>query len=393
MMSYWWAILLLLAVTVSCAQAGVLYKSNFEQDPLAEGWRAWVPDGQSTPPAWADTAAHSGKRCLQLTQGRWRSPLLPVTPGMYYCADAFIKAEGPGLWHTWFFTAAQGKLDPALPAETMAFGACAGTDAAVKWTKQSTCFSAPPGVAYVQLVFEPQNGKVVGIDDVTVRQVTPKEGVRWANAIYATVKPIAYTPPADRWQSLPKTRTILEKGGMLRMVLLGSSNMNDMAGSCPELLLRQKYPKVNCISIPSVRGSSGCKYFSAPEQVKSYILDQHPDVLVIECSSFGSDIASICSVIQQVRAACDADIVLATTAFYNPEWLKPIDPNGADFFAGVLRLSQEEHTGFIDFGRSFSRYIADCGKPVDYYLRDTHHLNDRGKQVLARIFAGYFAVK
>lgn len=374
------------------AQAAVLLRSDFEQDPLKAGWCAWTPDGNGAAPIWAEGLAHSGTHYLAVTRGRWRSPMIPVTPGGYYLAEAFIRADGPGLWHTISFDGNQVKLESSIDLAAAKSGICTGTDASVNWKRQVTCFHPGTGVTHVQFLFEPRMDKMLAVDDVTVRSVTWQEAAQWAEDTYASAPPISYTPPADRWQYLPRTREILQRGGHLQMVLLGSSNINDVSSGYPELLIRKRHPNVLIDPIVSVRGSTGCNYYQAPEQVKAYILDYRPDVVVIECAGFDSTLESIRKVVKQVRAAGPAEIVFATNAGFDKAWLPPIDPHGTDFIAGVQRLASEEKVAFLDLGRPGSRYFADCGKPYEFFRRDTHHFNDRGKQAMAQLMAAYFTV-
>ncbi|MHB9025221.1 MAG: SGNH/GDSL hydrolase family protein [Armatimonadota bacterium] len=396
----WWSlavrslvIMMVLEVGSLPTQAKVLLRSDFEKDPLKAGWCAWAPDDNGAAPQWAEGGAHAGTRYLAVARGRWRSPMIPVTPGEYYLAEAYIRGDGPGLWHALYFDGCNGKLESSIDIARAITGICTGTDQSAEWQRQVMCFRAAPGVTHAQLVFEPRLEKTLAIDDLTVRTATWQEAARWAKSIYAGIPPITYTPPADRWQHLPQTRNVLRKGGSLRMVLLGSSNINDVSSSYFELRIRQRNPKAVIDPIISVRGSTGCTFYQAPEQVKAYVLDYKPDTLVIECSAFGSTIDAIRSVIRQVRAAGPAEIVLATNAGYDEAWLTQIDPNGTDFIAGVQRLANEEKVAFLDLGRPASRYFAGCGKPYEFFRRDKHHFNDRGKQAMAHIVAAFFAVK
>ncbi len=385
-------VVILMGFGIQHALAAVLLQSDFEQDPLTAGWCASAPDDHSAVPLWAEGGAHSGTRYLAVTRGGWRSPMIPVTPGGYYLVEAYIRGDGPGLWHALYFDGNSVKLEPSIDLAMVKSGICTGTDQSAEWKLQVMCFRAAPGVTHAQLLFQPRADKMLAVDDVIVRSATRQEATQWAEDIYAMVPPVTYTPPADRWQYLPHLRELMQKGGNLRMVLLGSSNINDVSSSYPELRIMQRNPQVVIDPVISVRGSTGCNYYQAPQQVKAYILDYKPDLVVIECSSFDSTIESIRSVVRQVRAAGRTEVVLATTAGFDKSWLLPIDPNGTDFYAGVLRLANEEKIAFLDLGRPASRYFADCGKPYAFFRRDAHHFNDRGKQAMAQLVAAFFTI-
>ncbi len=370
--------------------ATALLQCDFESDPARAGWSAQAADAASPAPTWEAGSAHSGTHCLIATRGRWRSPLIPVTPGGYYRADAFIRADGPGLWHVITYNTAGQHWDASVDLAKAQGGECAGTDACADWQLQTTCFRADPGVTHVQLMFEPRGDKRLAVDDVTVQGITARDAAVWVASVAARIPPVNYPPPAGRWKFLPHTKKALRKGTRLRIVLLGSSNMNDIAGGLPELMLRQRYPKADIEPITSVRGSTGCNHFQTPELLQTCILDYHPDLVIVECSSFDSTLDAVRAVVRGIRAQCPAEIVLATSAWSDPAWLTPLDPQGTEFAAGVLRLAAEEKVAFLDLGRPVSRYFADCGKPFEYFRRDTHHYNDRGKQVVAQMVAGFF---
>lgn len=374
------------------AQAAVLLQSDFEQDPLKAGWCSWVPDGKGPTPERAEGNAHSGTRYLSATRGRWRSPMLPVEPGSYYLAEAFTRGDGPGLWHALFFDGHGVKLESTNDLSTAKTGICTGTDPSAEWKRQTMCFRAAPDVTHAQLIFEPRLEKLLAVDDVTVRAATWQEAAQWAETIDGSIPPVAYAPPTNRWQYLPRTRKILQEGGSLRMVMLGSSGINDISSGYPELLIRKRNPKALVDPVISVRGSTGCNYYQAPEQVKAYVLDYKPDVVLIECASFDSTTGSIRRVVEQVRAAGQAEIVLVGIAAFDKAWLTPIDPDGTDFFANVQRLASQEKVAFLDLTRPGARYFTDCSKPYESFRRDTHHFNDRGKQVMAQLVAAFFTV-
>ncbi len=382
----------IMGTTVPNAQADVLLQTDFEQDPLKAGWCAETPNDKGAGPEWADGTGHSGSHYLSTSRGRWRSPMVPVTPGAYYLVEAFVRGDGPALWHALYFDDRSVKLESSMDLSAAKSGICTGTDASVEWKRQVMCFRAAPGVTHAQLLFEPRMDKRLAVDDVTMRSATWQEAAQWAEEIAGTIPPITYSPPADRWQHLPHTRELLQSGGSLRMVLLGSSGINDVASGYPELLIRKRNPKAVIDPVVSVRGSTGCNYYQAPEQVKAYVFDHKPDVVLIECADFDSTVESIRRVVEQIRAASQAEIVLITNGGSVETWLTPIDPAGSDFFANVQRLASQEKIAFLDLSRPAARYFADCGKPYEFFRRDKYHFNDRGKQAMTQLVAAFFAL-
>ena len=126
------------------------------------------------------------------------------------------------------------------------------------------------------------------------------------DGLYAAMDPLRYTPPADRWQRIPRTMQRLREGGNLKIVLLGDSIMNQTCHSGFGLLLQRLYPKVKIESVASVRGSTGCWWYKEENRIEDYVLKHHPDLLMIGGISQRNDVDSIREVIRQVRAKAAA---------------------------------------------------------------------------------------
>ena len=220
------------------------------------------------------------------------------------------------------------------------------------------------------------------------------------DAIYASMVPVVYNPPAGRFANIPKTMSKLREGGELRMVLLGDSIMGDTSSSSFELLLMRDYPKCNVIKIPSLRGGTGCKYYREENRVQDYVLKHNPDLLIIGGISNGSDaeaIQAIQSVIQQVRAKKpDTEVLLITPVFgmmkdehlrtFTPE----IDPTVNNFRLNMKKLAAEEKCAFFDMTGPWWTYIQQSGKTYGWFQRDPVHANGRGHQIIGRLLEKWF---
>jgi len=219
------------------------------------------------------------------------------------------------------------------------------------------------------------------------------------DAVYATIPPLEYQPPADRWKYLPNTLRRLQEGGTLRIVMLGDSIVNDTSHSQFEKLLERRYPKCQVVKVTSVRGSTGCWWYKEENRVKQWVLDHKPDLVLIGGISQRDDVDSIREVIRQVRAGCRAEILVMTGAFGSvdprddKQWHYAIDPKGMDYRARLLRMAAEEKVEFLDMTGPWGQYIRASGKPLDWFKRDPVHANDRGFQVLGRILERYLAPK
>jgi len=239
------------------------------------------------------------------------------------------------------------------------------------------------------------NGTVVAEDPFQAK--TPLERI---DRIYASMAPLKYDPPADRWKHLPRTMQRLREGGALRIVMLGDSIVNDTASSQYELLLERMYPKCKIVKIRSVRGSTGCWWYKEDNRVRQWVLDHNPDLLMIGGISQRDDVESIREVIRQVRTARpEVEILVMTGAFgsrdprTDNEWTYEVDPKGSGYRSRLLRMAAEEKVEFLDMTGPWGRYIRESDKARGWFMRDPVHANERGFQILGRILEKYFAPK
>jgi lysophospholipase L1-like esterase len=216
------------------------------------------------------------------------------------------------------------------------------------------------------------------------------------DAMYSAMDSLRYTPPAGRWQRLPRTMQRLREGGPLKVVLLGDSIMNQTCHSGFDLLLGSLYPKVKIEKVASVRGSTGCWWYKDDNRVEDYVLKHRPDLLMIGGISQRNDVDSIREVIRQVRAKQQPEILLITPAFgfegsdFIRDWTYDVKADGKDYRARLLRLASEENCEFLDMTGPWWRYVQDSGKTYGWFRGDAVHANERGTQILARILEKYF---
>jgi lysophospholipase L1-like esterase len=216
--------------------------------------------------------------------------------------------------------------------------------------------------------------------------------------IYATMKPVQWTPPANRWKHLDQTKAKLASGPALTMVMLGDSIIGDTSGSQFELLLQRDYPLCRIKKILSVRGSTGCWWYQEENRVQDYVLRHEPDLLVIGGISQRDDIEAIRSVIHQCRAKLPAlEVLLLSPTFGSSQsplvtsWTPEPDLNAYPYRARLKQLAEEEKCGFFDMTGPWWEYIKTSGYAVDSFKRDVVHANDRGKQILGRLMQRFLA--
>jgi hypothetical protein len=216
------------------------------------------------------------------------------------------------------------------------------------------------------------------------------------DAIYATMGPVVYNPPAGRFVNIPVTMNRLHNGGELRMVLLGDSIMGNTSGSSFELLMMRDYPKCNVIKIASLRSGTGCTYYKEENRVQSYVLDYKPDILVIGGISNG-DAESVRTVIRQVRAQKpDTEVLLLTPVFgaYRDEQINTftyeIDTKTSNYRFNLQKIANEEKCAFFDMNGPLWKYIKESGNTPGWYMADNTHANSRGCQIIGRLLEVWF---
>lgn len=367
------------------ASGDVLLRTDFETYPVDAGWEY---SGENPQASWID-GGRSG-RCVAIGQGTWESPLIPVQPFHYYKVTFYSRAEGRAYWAAVYYDA---RGEPLVADHYW------GVDESGGWLKNVFCTRARVNATHVRLRFQPLNDKLLSFDDVKVETIGRADAAKWADSIYETIPPVNYEPYPNRWKHLPRTMARLRNGKTLRVVMLGDSIMNDTGNSPWDVLVERMYPGSNIEVVNSVRGGTGTSYYQDEGRVKEHILDFEPDLLVIGGISNGS-VNDTRSVIQQVRAVIDPEIIVATGAVCtgldpatNSDWRFEVNPRGSSYRSRLLLMARQGKVEYLDFTGPWGRYIEESGRPLSWFQRDETHANLRGAIVLAKILEAYFAPK
>lgn len=331
---------------------------------------------------------------------------------------------------TWYLVRFRAKAPPGAMIAAISLGSDGapldadhhtGIDASDEWTEQSFCTRAKAGATHAIIRVNPPS--LAGcVRDVAVAPVGRPAVAEWADRVWVTMPPLAYTPPPDRWRHLPRTSAVLSasrgprQASGLRVVMLGDSIVNDAGNSPWEVLVERHYPGLRVEVVTSVRGGTGCWFYKEQGRVRPYVLDYAPDLLIIGGISHNNDTEAIRSVVHQVRrpfvvppssglqepnrgkAASPPDILLMTGAFGKgrdpralPEWSPAIVPNDGSYRSRLMALATEEGCGFLDLEGAWGSYLLSTDRPYAWFMRDEVHANTRGAQLLARILERFFA--
>lgn len=366
-----------------------LLSSDFEKDPAAAGWQLLPAGRQGQQGQWMRS---DGRTCLRVTSGCWQSPAIEVVP--FGCYRVVFQALAPagGHWTAVFFDAAGDEL----VADNYD-----GIDAAPRWQSIESCIRAHALARHMRVRFVAA-GEALSVDDVLVEATDAAGAARWADGLYADMPPVKFPPPPGRWRHLGATLARLREGPALRVVMLGDSIVNDTSNSLFEVLLQRAYPRCRIEVVTSVRGGTGCQYYSVEGRLREYVFRFRPDLLVIGGISHGYDTGAMRSVIRQVRAEHQCDILLMSGAvcpqqrcdenFVRNSGLPPQQAMELvrTFPERLSRLAAEEQVELIDMRAIWDGYIAASPRPPDWFMRDPVHANRRGKQVLGRVIESYF---
>ena len=252
------------------------------------------------------------------------------------------------------------------------------------------------GMSALQPLFQSQEG--VNVSDLNIEEVSPVETAEWCDEIYKTLPPLSYDPPADRLKLIPKSFEAMKSGKKWRVVMLGDSIINDTFNSNFQALIKRHYPKSNLEFICSVRGSTGCWYYQDPEQFKKYVTDLKPDLLIIGGISQKNKSKPVAKVIKMAKElGCE---IMVMTGPMAPDW-REFDENkpaaslsvqkwpGDPINKEIREVAEAANVEFLDMQTIWHNYLGSSKKPWHWFHRDRVHANDRGKQIIGRILAGY----
>lgn len=391
------AVLLAAWPAMGRTESAELLQSDFRGPALAAGWQ-----GSQAPDAYAgESVTLAGDRDehgVRILKGILSSAAIPVAPFGYYRLQALVRGLEGG--HTAVsFLDADGKDIIADDYDSI--------DATPTWRPYELCFRGHAAARHARIHLRRDYNRAdsapLEVKDLRVEEITAAEAAAWAAGLAAACPVVSFEPAADRWQHLPKTLVKLAAGGRLRIVMLGDSICNDTSNGLYETLLAERYPGARIEIVTNVRGGTGCKYYKDENRVQSYVLDDRPDLVIIAGISHGYDVDAMRSVVRQIRAGSDCEILVMTGAVSRRDVIEPAfvkeKPAGValdmmEQFPGELAaMCREEDVEFFDMRRVWDAYVQQSYMPVEHFLRDPIHANNRGKAVLGRILGRYFGPK
>ncbi|MFM8635177.1 MAG: family 16 glycoside hydrolase [Planctomycetia bacterium] len=369
-----------------------LLRSDLRLPAGSEGW-----EGSKQPEAFVGEQIQAGgDRSVPFTIRTPWSPPVPVEPFAYYRVRLLASGSSGGHCSALFLDA-DGK---ELVADVYDL-----IDPSPSWRPYVLCFRAHADAkqARIRLQRDLRNPQAppLEIKDVRIEKIDAAEAAAWSAGLAGACPIVRFDPPAGRGAAMKKSLAKLAAGGRLRIVMLGDSICNDTSNSLYETQLAARYPKAAIEVVTSVRGGTGCWYYKDDNRVEPYVLAYRPDLVIIAGISHGCDTDSIRSVIRQIRAKSDCDILVTNGAVapwevLEPDFVRMKSPSVAldlmeRFEDSLAAMCREERVEFFDMRRVWDEYMRASYKPYDHFARDRIHANSRGKAVLGRILCRYLS--
>lgn len=253
------------------------------------------------------------------------------------------------------------------------------------------------------------------VKDVTMERVQSSVVASWCDNLYKDLPQLDFTGLDGQWEKLPRSLEKIKSGKELHILFLGDSIVNDTYCGNVSALIQRALPGVKLHFTPSVRGCTGCWYYCEPENFEKYVARHKPDLVVIggisntqKASDPDYTFAKAEDDMVETILRCHVlgiEAVLCTPA-PSYEWREFTRarkfPRGAllaearapFYFQScyIRKAAARTNVPLWDLTNPPCNAISLSGQPLGWFKRDKVHNDDRGKQLIARTLAEYFAL-
>lgn len=221
--------------------------------------------------------------------------------------------------------------------------------------------------------------------NIKINSISKSEALDWMDALYASLPQINPVLDQDRCSLLPQTKNTLQHGGHIQMVALGDSISNDMINGLGHLLVEREYPGVTIQPIHANGPEKSSTNYQYEEVMQRLVIRHQPDLFIV--SGMSHEPESVRTLIDIVRnAGNDVETIYFDVRVDG-------DPNPTqrlDQLAKMKEIGAKDGFAVWDMTSQFEDCMCRTALSAEWFRRDAHHVNDRGKQLLARLFASYF---
>ena len=269
--------------------------------------------------------------------------------------------------------------------------------------------------AYIRVLLQSAHG--LDVENLKVERAYEADATEYCDRLYGTLPQLSFTAPKDAMALLPRTSKALHDGTPWRVIMLGDSIINDGFHSLFPALIKRDFPNSNFTWASSVRGSTGCWYYSRIDAFKQYVIDKKPDLLIIggisnynyqKTGEFLTGTEAIAAVAKAAHELCGCEVLLLTSTLsmdtrhfdaQNPKSPLPEQTWNLeqDFrmsatadLSGLFAAAKELNIAAWDILTPAYTWLYQSGMPHEFFSRDWVHSGELGKQIIGRLISSCF---
>ena len=220
-----------------------LIDTDFESDPLLEGWSSTTPVHPQGN-LWTDEEAFSPVHSIRAVEGYWYSPSIPIEPFKMYAVTFLAHSNQEG------FAGVLSNVDFLY-------------EGSATWNVNPFLFRGEVGESVTNVLFLPPGTGAAYFDDVTVEEVDGEDAALVLDQMFQEMEMPLYTfsAPSGRHAHLTNAIGKLKNAEVLRVVMLGDSIVKDISHSYFEALVERLYPGASVEIVTSALSSTGCWWY------------------------------------------------------------------------------------------------------------------------------------
>ncbi|MFW5894187.1 MAG: hypothetical protein ACOCUY_03540 [Verrucomicrobiota bacterium] len=265
------------------------YSTDFETDPFEAGWYwdkpAWAKKaGKPGTAAWRERAEPAGGKCLEVSDGMWRSPKIEVEPLTLAAVRIESQADSSGYWGLLSYDA-DGEEIPASPYSRI--------PGSKTWTWNESAVLIPQDAVYSRVLLWPRDSPIRA-DNISVTPVSRSQALAIADRTYSEVPPVEPDYSGSTRTGIEHTLKTLGEGGEVRILMLGDSVSNDLANANFHLFLERRFDGARVTLLNKVGSGAGASNFLENDRIGKMIETHNPDLVMFGgISNTAKDIPAI----------------------------------------------------------------------------------------------------
>ncbi len=364
----------------------VVFADDFAGDPLRHGWY-WQGAKWERRGGKVGKAAWVGKQAIRVDYGLWRGPKFIAAPEQLYQLSYRSKAAHKGYWAVLSYDE-NGKEIPASPYSSV--------PRTTTWQSFETTVLIPDNAVFSRLLLWPQKTPVY-VDDILLRRTNRADALTLADRCCASLPPLTYVPPPNRWRNLPRTRRLLGQGGELTLMVIGDSVANDLAHSNFHLLMERLFPGTRIRFLNKVGSGARPKDYLKGSLLQDLLDRYEPDLVLFGgMSTRAKDIPDLRRVAKRIRAGGKTEFLAFTDTMLVRRYWENFETARVPRLAyrrALAKAGAEDGFAVFDIGTAWEEYLQNCGKEIEFFRRDNHHANEYGKQIYGRLISAFLAAE